>query len=273
MRWHVTQILLLGTLWCISAGAQAAFITDKIVVDVYSQRFDQGTVLKKIPSGTAVEVLLNDGQYTRIRTPDNVTGWIASQYLTNEKPTQLEYLELLAKAKTLESELKAAQEKLAAAPEAVEPSLGAEELADLQQRAKDAAWMRVELKKARDRADELEAKVNAKTQTATASQQELNKLRADNKALEERLAAAMLVNEQAPTEEAVTTEPTEAADGGDAPLMETATDDSPRDDGGWRVNMEWFFGSLVVTLIAGFIIGISWLDKRIRQRHGGFRIY
>lgn len=271
MRWHVTRALLMGTLLCISLGAQAAFITDKILVDVYSQRFDQGTVVKKLPSGTAVEVLLSDGQYTRIRTPDNITGWINSQYLTNEKPTQLEYLELLAKSKTLEADLKQAQEKLAAAPGAVDPALSAEELADLQQRAKDAAWMRVELKKARDRADELEAKVNAKAQSASASQQELGKLRADNKALEERLAAAMLVNEQPPAEEAASAEPADAAAGDTS--ADTAADDSPDDDGGWHVNLEWFLGSLVVMLIAGFIIGISWLDNRIRQRHGGFRIY
>jgi SH3 domain protein len=35
----------------------------------------------------------------------------------------------------------------------------------------------------------------------------------------------------------------------------------------------WVAGALGVTLLAGFLGGLWWLDARIRRRHGGFRIY
>jgi SH3 domain protein len=35
----------------------------------------------------------------------------------------------------------------------------------------------------------------------------------------------------------------------------------------------WVGAALVVTLAAGFVAGLWWLDALIRRRHGGFRIY
>ena len=53
---------------------------------------------------------------------------------------------------------------------------------------------------------------------------------------------------------------------------QNASEHNP-DDQGWTVNIEWFLGSIVVALILGLIGGMTWLDKRMRQRHGGFRLY
>jgi len=37
--------------------------------------------------------------------------------------------------------------------------------------------------------------------------------------------------------------------------------------------LQWVAAALVVTLVAGFLAGLWWLDTLIRRRHGGFRIY
>jgi SH3 domain protein len=37
--------------------------------------------------------------------------------------------------------------------------------------------------------------------------------------------------------------------------------------------LPWVGAALVVTLVAGFVAGLWWLDALIRRRHGGFRIY
>jgi SH3 domain protein len=37
--------------------------------------------------------------------------------------------------------------------------------------------------------------------------------------------------------------------------------------------LPWVIAALVVTLIAGFLAGLWWLDALIRRRHGGFRVY
>ena len=39
------------------------------------------------------------------------------------------------------------------------------------------------------------------------------------------------------------------------------------------LRLQWVAAALVVTLVAGFFAGLWWLDRTIRRRHGGFRIY
>jgi SH3 domain protein len=265
---YFTVPLLAGALF-LAGNANAAFITDKIVVEVRTERFGQGSVLKKLPSGSSVEVLMTDGQYTRIRTTDNVTGWVSSTFITKEKPTQLEYLELLATSKSTEAKLRAAEEKLAAAPDS--DSTDSEEIEALKKQAQDARWMKVEMMKARDRAEQAEAKLKASGKQSGDNKQALEKLRTQNKELEQRLAAALLVNEQQEIslQESANAE-TLAADSMPLPTLNAET--TAQDDG-WTVNMKWFFGSLFTALLIGFVAGITWLDKRSRQRHGGFRIY
>lgn len=250
----------LGILLCLmpllSLPAQAEFVTDKIVIEVRSQRLSQGAILKTLPSGSSVEVLMRDGDYARIRTNDNITGWVQSQFLTKDQPAQTAYQELLAKTRTLEAKLKSAE-----ANQSGGDGIDIAEIEELRKRAADAGWMRVELKKSRDRANELESKMNTSGQTSNSSQKELAILNDKNKELERRLAAAMEYNEQQQQlaiEEGVTASVSASQASGEQ---------------GWAVNIEWFIGSIVVALIIGLIGGMTWLDKRIRQRHGGFRIY
>lgn len=42
---------------------------------------------------------------------------------------------------------------------------------------------------------------------------------------------------------------------------------------GTRVPLSWAGGAALVCLVAGFGGGLAWLDRRIRKRHGGFRIH
>jgi len=37
--------------------------------------------------------------------------------------------------------------------------------------------------------------------------------------------------------------------------------------------LAWVFPAVVVALVAGFLVGLWWLDALIRRRHGGFRVY
>lgn len=258
------KTILSGTLLCLTSfmtlTVQAAFITDKIIVEVHAQRFSQGALLKNLTSGSSVKVVMSDGKYTRVLTSDNITGWVESKFLTNEKPVQLEYLELLSKSKTLEARLKAAEEKQG---KAGDDGINIAEIEELRKRATDAGWMRVELKKARDRALMAEKKLKTRKQTANSSQDELNALQNQNKELQERLSAAMLVSEQ--QQEVVVQDVTAATD------AVSSSSDAGNED--WSVKLEWFFSSIVVALIIGLIAGMAWLDKRSRQRHGGFRIY
>jgi Bacterial SH3 domain len=272
MKKTILHRITFGLLLCIPLSANAAFITDKIVVEVRTERFGQGTVLKKLPSGTSVEVLMSDGKYTRVRTTDNITGWVASTFLTNKKPTQLEYLELLAKSKSTEARLRTAEQQLANNGAATPASISNEEIKKLKGEAKNSRWMKVEMQKARDRAEQAEGKLKVelkkqseKGKKRSAAKQQLEELRTQNNELEQRLAAALLVSEQQNVDASVQIDPVE--------LKPIPTIETIRQDDGWSVGIKWFFGSLFTALIIGFVTGITWLDKRSRQRHGGFRIY
>jgi len=260
--------LMRGILLCLmpllSLPTQAEFVTDKIVIEVRSQRLSQGTVLKSLPSGSAVEVLMKDGNYTRIRTIDNITGWVQSQFLTNEQPTQIAYLTLLAKSKTLEAKLKAAE---ANSGEGGGDGIDLAEIEELRKRAADAGWMRVELKKARERLTEIESKMKSSGKAVNSSQEELNTLRNQNKELQARLSASALINKQVSEQQETTIQQNSMAS------TTLNSDEHSSDTQGWAVNIEWFLGSILVALIIGLVGGMSWLDKRMRQRHGGFRLY
>lgn len=41
----------------------------------------------------------------------------------------------------------------------------------------------------------------------------------------------------------------------------------------YSLPLSWIAGALGVSLLAGFLGGLWWLDYRSRRRHGGFRIY
>lgn len=101
------RLWLMAIILCLIpfAGIQAqqndvAYVRDMLYV-VLRETPDEGRVLRSgIASGTALEVLDSQGDYTRVRTPDGYTGWVSSQYLSDEPVAR----ELLALA---ESELAA----------------------------------------------------------------------------------------------------------------------------------------------------------------------
>lgn len=293
--------LLLLALLALSLPLQAAFVTDRIEVPVHAEKFGQGAVLKTLLSGARVDVLMKDGKYTRIRTSEGISGWIESRYLSDEKPLGLEYLELRSQYKLLQDELVAAQQRLVeaekareAASQATGPEISAEELAELRKRANDTRWMKAEMNKARERAKKLAAELKAlraeagkQSDSAQAAQEELERLRAQNQDLETRLAAALLVNEElsaaempvdeTPVDEAVANETAGVAEetAAEDAMLQPANEPSPAPLQGaaWSLSPGWFFGSLAAAFILGAIGGVRWLDRRIRAKHGGFRIY
>ncbi|MCW8845107.1 MAG: TIGR04211 family SH3 domain-containing protein [Gammaproteobacteria bacterium] len=43
--------------------------------------------------------------------------------------------------------------------------------------------------------------------------------------------------------------------------------------GDWKISWRWAALGVFLALLAGVVLGMWWLDRRSRQRHGGFRIY
>lgn len=81
-----------------TARAATAYVTDELVLNVYSEQNQQSQRLATLHSGANVETLATSGDYTQVRLGDGVTGWVKSTFLTTNVPPAV-------RVKQLEEEL------------------------------------------------------------------------------------------------------------------------------------------------------------------------
>ncbi len=75
-----------------------AYVSDELVLGVYSEENSQGQRLATLHSGATLETLGVSGEFTQVRLPDGTTGWVKSSYLTTKEPA-------VVRVKQLEEEL------------------------------------------------------------------------------------------------------------------------------------------------------------------------
>lgn len=125
------------------------------------------------------------------------------------------------------------------------------------------------------RLTERTAQLEQLKQEAQKQKQEEEKLKRDLGRLESDLAAARVAHnvasKPAPTAPpAAANTPTQTVPP-DVPIRETVFLRSAARSG--QTPWPWVLGTSVVMLLAGFVLGWKTLDRRIRQKYGGLRIY
>ncbi len=80
------------------ALAATAYVSDDLILGVYSQQNQSAERLATLHSGASVETLASSGDYTQVRTADGTTGWVKSSFLVSHEPAA-------ARVKELEDEL------------------------------------------------------------------------------------------------------------------------------------------------------------------------
>jgi hypothetical protein len=95
VRWLAALPLALLS---IRGMAAAAYVSDELVLGVYSEENNQGQRLATLHSGASVETLAQDGDFTQVRLSDGTTGWVKSAFLTTKEPA-------VVRVKQLEEEL------------------------------------------------------------------------------------------------------------------------------------------------------------------------
>ncbi len=95
MRRLVGLALLLSAM---SGRAETAYVSDELVLGVYSEQNQQGQRLTTLHSGASVETLGTSGDFTQVQLGDGTKGWVKSSYLTTREPAT-------ARVKKLEEEL------------------------------------------------------------------------------------------------------------------------------------------------------------------------
>ena len=140
MKWLIAVSLMLPAA---AAMATPAYVTDELVLGVYSEQNNQGQRLTTLHSGASVETLAVNGDFTQVRLNDGTTGWVKSAYLTTQEPAVVRIKQLqdeldrsrattpaLAEAaarsevEQLKRELAAKQSELMAANAALAPAGG-----------------------------------------------------------------------------------------------------------------------------------------------------
>jgi hypothetical protein len=128
------------------------------------------------------------------------------------------------------------------------------------------------------RLTERTAEVEQLKQEALTQKQEGDKLKRDIGRLESDLAAARVAHNVASTPAptpppAAANTPTQAVlpAVSNVPIRETVFLRSPARPG--QTPWPWVLGTSVVMLLAGFVLGWKTLDRRIRRKYGGLRIY
>src|SRR5687767_7551096 len=88
------------------------FVSDKLVLNVYSEPEQAGSRVGTIETGDVVDELERGEGFIRIRLPDGREGWVGSNYLTTDAPAavQLRDLQRQQKSSTQAVDKKAAEE-------------------------------------------------------------------------------------------------------------------------------------------------------------------
>ena len=95
MKWPAALLLALLSMRGVAA---TAYVSDELVLGVYAEQNSQGQRLATLHSGTRVETLAQNGDFTQVRLSDGTTGWVKSAFLTTNEPA-------VVRVKQLEEEL------------------------------------------------------------------------------------------------------------------------------------------------------------------------
>jgi len=103
------------------------FVTDQLRINMRSGAGNEYRIEEILETGTALQTLAREGEWTQVRLADSTTGWVRSQYLTDtpvaavrleEARNQLQQAQ--ARVGELETQLEQSRASLAAARERVQ---------------------------------------------------------------------------------------------------------------------------------------------------------
>lgn len=74
-------VLILFLALPLSVAAETRYVSDQLLITLRTGKGNEYQVIKSLPSGTRLELLDDDGEFSHVRTEDGVEGWARNQYL------------------------------------------------------------------------------------------------------------------------------------------------------------------------------------------------
>ena len=96
------------------AAAETRYVSDELEITLRTGQSTQHQILRMVTSGTPLEVLETNEEsgYTRVRTPQDVEGWVLTRYLMDHPSAQDQLADAKKKLARLEDENKNLKERL-----------------------------------------------------------------------------------------------------------------------------------------------------------------
>lgn len=258
--------------------AETRYITDRILLGIHVEASELSTVVATAPSGTAVEVLGEEGDFIKVKLTDGTVGWVSSSYLKKEKPATAELDKVYSQLQSLQATNKKLAEDLTKSERELQTrrdqlSNANTTIKDLKKQLKASKANQTtvtptttetpEVETTSSIPEEITNKISALEQQVSELEQdkialleqsgdsnlaELDALRKENKQLSNRIQAAQtyLSGEIIATDSQIAT---------------------------LRPGLPFWYWLLIIAMFGlGGFAGITWFDHRHRQKHGGFRI-
>lgn len=258
----VTVFLSLTT----QVQAEKRYVTDRVLLGIHTKPDEKSAILKSVPSGTELEVLEKTGGFVKIQLDDGTEGWVNSGFVMKETPATRKYDVLAHQYEQTTQEL----DKLK-----VDFAKTTRELQTRRDQVSNATTLIKELKK-RKASGEVVVDPELENKLAAALQQ-VETLKGKIIELEKKPEPVIDIDEKQ-----IFSELTEVKNQND--LMKTRIDVALAHLKGERIPTAeelasirpkfptWYWGLLMIVLLAGVIAGYFFMDYRFRRRHGGFRI-
>ncbi len=234
--------LALLLITCDARARQSMYVIEQLVVGVNSAPAGAGDRVATLKSGDPVEVLARQGEEAQIQLPNGASGWVKASYLSAQLPLQRRLQDQTAELERLRQEVTRLQSQS-------RPSSGSP-------------------------ADSTALAGATGGSAAGATRRPAVAADGSPAGSIQRPGAS----DDSSTLPAATTGPTRTgnpAAQGDA--QGAALRDPSRFMGGYggdsKPSWLWVLGCSAVTLALGFFVGWRMLDRRIRRKYGGLRIY
>ncbi|HVW71432.1 MAG TPA: TIGR04211 family SH3 domain-containing protein [Steroidobacteraceae bacterium] len=223
-----------------AARAETLYVIEQLVVSLSSAPDSSGQKVGTLHSGDAVEVLDRQGDQIQVRLGNGTEGWVRKSYLSAEQPLQRRLSERTAEVDKLKQDVTRLQAELAA----------------LRSQSGGSATSRGN-------------SANGNTGTRSGGPDPAGAGASKATAVSSNGAESNAGNAASPGESARGHDPDAAVD---PSTREPSFFMTPPDEPA-RPVWHWAVGSFVVALVLGFVLGWQVLDRRIRRKYGGLRIY
>ncbi|MFQ6023128.1 MAG: TIGR04211 family SH3 domain-containing protein [Acidiferrobacterales bacterium] len=260
--------------------ADTAYVTDKVYVDIRADAAYESPVVHKLLAGTALEVLEQGPDFTRVRDHQGRVGWIENRELTRTLPPQARVTKLKRELNRVRTLLMNSDERLRAAEEAMaQDTLEEERVVKAQTKLKrQLAGERAKFAKAESELTKTRASLAKTEAELKEAQTALTAERAKATGLAGQLAEKVATENQ-PTDAAETPEvlaahaqPSEEVPGSGDELQLALVTKPTRFERFLlflqSLNFLWLAISFAM-LVIGFAAGAAWLREKNRRKLGG----